>query len=128
MPRTLLDLATQVPSHDLATAVNEAYALRLCGRPQLEAVIARHPARAGTAALGRAVGISMTRSGRERRLLRAILASDLPPPETNVFIAGYEVDLLWREEGLVVEVDADTDAAVETIQAAFRPRRTAGTA
>jgi very-short-patch-repair endonuclease len=29
----------------------------------------------------------------------------LPAPETNVSIHGYEVDLLWREQRLVVEVD-----------------------
>jgi very-short-patch-repair endonuclease len=106
VPRTLLDLAVQVSRDELETAVNEAYARRLCARPQLDAVVARHRGRRGTAALAGAAGLEMTRSTPERRLLRAVCASELPPPEANARIGGYEVDLLWRDVGLIVEVDA----------------------
>jgi very-short-patch-repair endonuclease len=47
----------------------------------------------------------MTGSEAEAELLRLIRAARLPQPETNVRIAGYEVDFLWRAERLVVEVD-----------------------
>ena len=37
--------------------------------------------------------------------MELIRAARLPTPETNVRLNGYEVDLLWREQRLVVEVD-----------------------
>ena len=40
----------------------------------------------------------LTRSKAERRMLRLIREAGLPAPETNVRIAGWEVDLLWREQ------------------------------
>jgi very-short-patch-repair endonuclease len=47
-----------------------------------------------------------TRSRPERLLLDAIRRAGLPEPETNVKIGRWEVDFLWRDPGLVVEVDA----------------------
>jgi very-short-patch-repair endonuclease len=47
----------------------------------------------------------LTRSEAERRLLALISQARLPRPETNVRLEGYEVDLLWRRERLIVEVD-----------------------
>ena len=34
-----------------------------------------------------------------------IRAARLPAPETNVQLHGFEVDLLWRDQKLVVEID-----------------------
>jgi very-short-patch-repair endonuclease len=34
-----------------------------------------------------------------------LFAAGLPAPEVNARILGHEVDFLWRDEGLVVEVD-----------------------
>ena len=109
--RTLLDLAARSTGAELAEAVNEAHALRLVGRAQLELVLARHPGRAGTRRLVDVAGLDgsghrTTRSAPERRLLKLLTAAGLPPPETNAAVGGYEVDLLWRDRGLVVEVDA----------------------
>jgi very-short-patch-repair endonuclease len=47
----------------------------------------------------------MTRSEKERALLRLIDAAQLPRPLTNVRVHGYLVDAFWPKEGLVVEVD-----------------------
>ena len=47
-----------------------------------------------------------TRSRPERLLLRAVRDAGLPEPETDVKIGRWTVDFLWREAGLVVEVDA----------------------
>jgi very-short-patch-repair endonuclease len=47
----------------------------------------------------------MTRSEAERRLLALVRAARLPQPETNVRLGRYEVDMLWRRQRLVVEVD-----------------------
>jgi very-short-patch-repair endonuclease len=47
----------------------------------------------------------MTRSAPERRFLSLLRQSDLPLPESNVRVAGYEVDFAWPEQRLVVETD-----------------------
>jgi very-short-patch-repair endonuclease len=53
--------------------------------------------------------------GSERRRQRSDLEEDflallrhhrLPPPETNVKLGRWEVDFLWRDQRLVVEVDS----------------------
>jgi very-short-patch-repair endonuclease len=46
-----------------------------------------------------------TRSEAERRVLELIRAARLPEPRANARAGGYEVDLLWPEAALVVEVD-----------------------
>ena len=51
-------------------------------------------------------GPRLSRSPPERRLLRAIRDAGLPEPETNVMVGRWEVDFLWRDAGLAVEVDA----------------------
>jgi very-short-patch-repair endonuclease len=47
----------------------------------------------------------LTRSELERRALRLIAASRLPRPEVNQRLHGYEVDLLWRDQRLIAELD-----------------------
>jgi len=48
---------------------------------------------------------ALTRSEAERRLLDLLRAAGLPPTAVNARIGRYEVDLLWRPQRLVVEVD-----------------------
>jgi REase_MTES_1575 len=47
----------------------------------------------------------VTRAQALRRFVALVRAAGLPPPDHNVLVEGIEVDLLWREERLVVEVD-----------------------
>jgi very-short-patch-repair endonuclease len=47
----------------------------------------------------------LTRSEAEERFLALIRAAELPVPELNVLVDGYEVDFLWREQRVAVEVD-----------------------
>jgi len=47
-----------------------------------------------------------TRSDHEAELLRLVRRHRLPPPEVNARLGPYVVDFLWRERGLVVEMDA----------------------
>jgi very-short-patch-repair endonuclease len=69
-------------------------------------------------------GPALTRSEAERRLLALVRAGGLPEPEVNVRLCGYEVDFLWREHRLVVEVDG---FAFHGTRAAFeRDRRKDG--
>jgi very-short-patch-repair endonuclease len=104
--RTLLDLSSVLDRHSLARAVEEAEVQRLvCRDALLDRCRARRGAATLRAVLESAAGPAMTRSEAEARLLALIRAARLPAPETNVRIGGYEVDFLWREQRLVVEVD-----------------------
>ncbi|MEK6271186.1 MAG: DUF559 domain-containing protein [Actinomycetota bacterium] len=47
----------------------------------------------------------LQRSPAERRLLSLVRAAGLPAPELNVRLGRFEVDFLWREARLIVEVD-----------------------
>ncbi|MBV8954156.1 MAG: DUF559 domain-containing protein [Solirubrobacterales bacterium] len=48
---------------------------------------------------------TLTRSWGERRLRQLLRGAALPTPELNVDLDGYVLDLLWRAERLIVEVD-----------------------
>ena len=101
--RTIHDLAAHLPQHELDRAVEQVQVLRLATRDEIAAALPRRGRRALTAALDGEP--ALTRSEAERRLLALIAAARLPRPEANVRIHGYEVDLLWRREKLIVEVD-----------------------
>jgi very-short-patch-repair endonuclease len=103
--RTLLDLASRLPLQELERAVEQAIVLRLTTNDLIEAQC--EPGRRGAAKLRRALLIEpgLTRSEGERRLRRLVRAAGLPRPVSNTRVAGWEVDLLWREQRLVVEVD-----------------------
>ena len=49
-----------------------------------------------------------------------IRAAKLPPPRTNMRVCGYEVDFVWSNERLIVEVDG---FAVHSTRAAFERDR-----
>jgi very-short-patch-repair endonuclease len=80
--RTLDDLRRVLPTHSLTRAVNEA---RLCNLIRDD--------------------ITPTRSVLEDEFLRFVDRHGLPRPEVNQRIAGYEVDAVWREQRLIVELD-----------------------
>ena len=101
--RTLQDLASQVGQPELDRAVEQAQVLRLATREEIAAQLPRRGRRALTAALYD--DPQLTRSEAERRLLALIRQARLPRPETNVRVHGYEVDLLWRRQRLIIEVD-----------------------
>jgi very-short-patch-repair endonuclease len=65
-------------------------------------------------------GPDRTRSDLERLFLRICRRHDIPKPEVNVRIGPYEVDFLWREARLVVEVDG---YAYHSDRATFRSDR-----
>jgi very-short-patch-repair endonuclease len=107
--RTIVDLAAVVSVRDLERALAEAEARRLTRRSELVSLLARLPRRPGVAALRGLLEAdaepTLTRSEAEERLLALIRAAELPAPDVNVRIGGYEVDFLWRDQKLVVEVD-----------------------
>lgn len=105
--RTLLDLADVLDDRRLARAVNEALVQRRLDRSELAAQLTRSPGRRGAGRLRPHVehGSAPTRSQLEDRFLAFAAEHGLPRPEVNQRIAGYEVDMLWRRERLIVELD-----------------------
>ena len=92
--QTLADL----PPQELERAYNEALVLNLTTHRELRPFLPR--SRALRALLDDAPG--MTRSRMERRLRALVEKADLPAPQSNVRVAGHEVDLYWPAHRLVM--------------------------
>jgi hypothetical protein len=98
--RTLIDLAQTVKGRPLEHAVDLAdqrglvdfEQLRECAVPSLKAVLSRYSS-------------ATTRSELEERFLGLCDDHGIPRPETNTHIEGIEVDFVWRDRRLIVEVD-----------------------
>ncbi len=101
--RTLHDLAAHLPQHELERAVEQAQILRLATKDEISTNMPRRGGPALRAALDGEP--HLTRSEAERRLLALIRQARLPRPAANVVVHGYEVDLLWRQQRLIVEID-----------------------
>jgi very-short-patch-repair endonuclease len=105
----LLDLGAVVSASELERALAEAKVRRLVRRGDLLDQLERNRGRAGTQALREILelpgGPAPTRSEAERRLLRLVRSAGLPRPLVNTGVASLEVDVLWRDQQLVVEVD-----------------------
>ncbi len=108
--RTVLDGASYLYGADLEEFVAEALAKGLVDQHKLKAAIERCPTRRGIgrlqALLSQEGGPRRTRSWAERRILSLVRQAGLPVPRTNVQLHGYQVDALWPEHRLVVEVDS----------------------
>lgn len=112
--RTLLDLAAVMPPERLRFAVEGADRLRSPDRLDVPALVRRCDAKSGRRGSGALRRIALeqrgqihrTKSRPERTFLRRWMARGLPEPEVNVRLNGYEVDLLWRDERLIVEIDS----------------------
>jgi hypothetical protein len=114
LPRTLIDLATQVDGRLLLRVIDRAEELRLFDGTLLEAVLARERGRRGVRTvadvLARYGDPTITKSEAEERLLAIVAEAGLPTPEVNAWIAlaeggGYSPDFLWRDRRLIVEID-----------------------
>jgi very-short-patch-repair endonuclease/predicted transcriptional regulator of viral defense system len=105
--RTLLDLAAATTLDELDRAVNEARVNRVVSDHALSEQFSRYPRHRGTVALKEVQRTEpkLTRSEAERLALDLIRKAGLPAPEVNSPLHGYEVDLLWRDARLVVEID-----------------------
>ena len=107
--RTLVDLAGVLGADDLDAAFERARTARLRaagGRARgarAHSRAARRHRRAARA--GRRPAGADPLGGRAPTARPAAAAAGCPRPLTNVRLAGHEVDMVWRDAGLVVEVD-----------------------
>jgi hypothetical protein len=113
VPRTLLDLATVLPPHQLLNAVNEAEEQELGDPLSLDALLDRHRGERGTAKLRNVLldaGYGVARRELEELFARFIAERGLPRPELNgwVIVNGerYSPDCLWRRQRVIVELDS----------------------
>lgn len=107
--RTILDLASELTVRELEQALGTAETNRITSRAKLRSLLGRYPGRRGTPALRALLDSDLrpafTRSQAEERFLALVRRAELPPPNTNVRLADFEVDFLWPEQRLVVEID-----------------------
>ena len=106
--QTLRDLAAGGALRTVRRALAKAdYA----GTLDLQAVRAQlGTGRPGSATLRKALAehepsLARTKSGLEVLFLEICERAKIPPPEVNVYVGGWEVDALWREQRIAVELD-----------------------
>jgi very-short-patch-repair endonuclease len=110
VPRTLLDLSAVVGKRHLRSALREAEHLRLTDPLSLHDLSARYPRRPGLRAIRAllaeaSIGARIIRSELEERFQEFLIRAGLPLPQTNAVVEGYEVDCVWPEQRLIVELD-----------------------
>jgi very-short-patch-repair endonuclease len=107
--RTLIDRAGQADDGEIEAELAQGRVLRLISDRELDSALDRHQTRVGVARLRRVLenegGRMVTRSEGERRMRALLAAAQLPVPEVNAHLHGFEVDFLWRAQRLVVEFD-----------------------
>ncbi len=110
--RAVLEISATASGNELIRAIDNGLAGRLFTPRELDDVLKRNRPCRGAARLAAILGdptaTAVSRSRREKALLRAIRDAGLPIPETNVPFGRFELDFYWRREGLVVEVDGET--------------------
>jgi very-short-patch-repair endonuclease len=108
--RTLIDIAATLKGRPLEYALDRAEQLRLVDFADLARRLTDRPGRPGSSSLQAmlslyTVGSIVTRSEMEERFLALCDDHGLPRPNVNTRIEGEEVDFVWREARLIVEVD-----------------------
>jgi hypothetical protein len=109
--RTIVDLAATKRPRVLEDVIAQADRLQLFDLVELRRVIDAHPRQRGRRALltllddlaGAAP--AHLRSPAERALLEVCDEAGIPAPLANVWVAGFEVDFVWPQAWLIVEVD-----------------------
>jgi very-short-patch-repair endonuclease len=104
--RTICDLAATESDHATEQAFQEALYRDIVTDTAVKAVLAREPTRRGAPTIRRLISDPrLTRSEKERRLLKLIASAQLPAPLTNAPLHGYRADMYWPSHALVVEFD-----------------------
>ena len=128
--RTFLDLSRVVRDEQLRKAMNEAERQQLGDTLTLASFLKRHERHPGVQKLRSITPTTrLTRSQLEDAFLTYCTEHRLPHPQTNTTAAGYEIDALWPEHGLVAELDgyefhhtridiADDNTKAQDLQAA----------
>jgi predicted transcriptional regulator of viral defense system/very-short-patch-repair endonuclease len=111
--RTIVDLTDVLGSDRILRTIREAEFLQLLDLDALNAAVQRAHGRKRLGVLRQAIEAhtpgQIVREELEHRFLELVRQAGLPPPETNVKIKArgrtYEIDCLWREQRVAVELD-----------------------
>lgn len=105
--RTILDIAPGTPARALTRTINDARLRGLLHLDALRELVARNPHHPGTCRLAPFTRDTEapTRSQFEDDFLPWARAHGLPKPKVNARVAGYEVDILFESEKVIVELD-----------------------
>jgi len=105
--RTLLDIGPDTPSREFTRMVNDARRDGYVHLATLTDLLARCPHHPGAAKLKPFVHEphGPTRSEFEDRFLAFVIRYGLPTPQFNVHLNGREVDVLFADQKLIVELD-----------------------
>ena len=127
LARTLLDLAEVVPANQLRRALQQAQRLEIFDLGAMSKLCERSRGRHGLKPLRAALleftgPPPITRSEFEEMFVDFAATFEIKPrPVMNAIVLGEEVDALWREQRLIVELDSrsfhDNPAAFETDRA-----------
>jgi hypothetical protein len=108
LPQLFLDLAASTSLNTVRRALAAADYKRILDAEAIE----RHagPGRTGSKRLRQALeshqpALARTKSELERMFLAICEQQGWPTPDVNEFIAGWEVDVLWRDERIAIELD-----------------------
>jgi len=114
LARTFLDLAAIESRQRVEIALNEAEVRVLSDSLSIPMLLERYPRRAGTAVLRDLMADAtstrgVTRKELEKRFGEILDRTDLPRPRRNADLAVrgrfFNVDCLWAEERVIVELD-----------------------
>jgi Protein of unknown function (DUF559) len=105
--RTVFDIAPRLTDKALIRAVNELRIQRLIKLDHLADLVARLPRHPGARRVKPLIESPRgpTRSELEDAFVAFTARFGLPQPELNARVAGYEVDALFREQRVIVELD-----------------------
>jgi predicted transcriptional regulator of viral defense system len=109
--QTLLDVAAPAYRLNMGKLLHESIVQELFDLNAIARVLARNPTAAGTRRLAEALTeeVPFTRSDLEDATLQLFGSFGIAQPECNAWISDgeklVEVDFVWRESGLIVEVD-----------------------
>jgi very-short-patch-repair endonuclease len=107
--RALLDLAPIIPARETERALDQMLIQRLGTLGHINELLRRAGRHAGCAPLQALVAdhttSTFTRSEAEERFLALMRRSGLPRPLVNVRRHGFEIDFLWPDQGVAVEID-----------------------
>ncbi|MEV4421369.1 type IV toxin-antitoxin system AbiEi family antitoxin domain-containing protein [Patulibacter sp. NPDC049589] len=107
--RTMLDTAAVLGRDPLRSAIKQAEVLRLFDLFEVRKLLARHPRHRGARALGEVLRSwtdpARTRSDLELEFLAVCARHGLPRPLMNGTFEGLEIDALFPDHGVAVELD-----------------------
>jgi very-short-patch-repair endonuclease len=111
LARTLLDVAASEKPDRIELAIEQAEKLKLIDARAIDEALERSPRHTGRRPLSAALtDVAHTARGTrrelERRFQKLVRDAQLPRPEVNTIVEGCEVDVVWREQRLIVELDS----------------------